>query len=200
MSGKVMPPGPVTAGLRIGLLGGSFNPAHEGHVHASKLALEQLKLDYVWWLVSPQNPLKGKQEMAPLIWRYTMAKNGVKDPRIRVSDIEKALGTRYTVDTLAALKKRFPGVHFIWLMGSDTFVQFPKWKRWQDIFQLAPIAVVPRPGTTQQARRSIPAQVFKKNRVLPKELPDEAPGWTVLSGRGVPASSTEIRRHASWNR
>jgi nicotinate-nucleotide adenylyltransferase len=193
-------PGPVKPGLRIGLLGGSFNPAHAGHVHASKVALSRLKLDYVWWLVSPHNPLKSKKELAPLERRVAFAKTVARDTRIRVSDIERTLGTRYTVDTLAALKKCFPKVHFVWLMGSDNLVQLPRWRRWKDIFALAPVAVVPRPGTALAARRCKAARRFAADRVAANQLALEAPSWTILNARGVPASATRLRAKPSWNR
>jgi nicotinate-nucleotide adenylyltransferase len=186
--------------LRIGLLGGSFNPAHEGHVHATRVAFRQLGLDYVWWLVSPQNPLKKKEEMAPLVRRVASAKKRARDRRIRVSDIEKALGTRYTVDTLAALKRRFPGVHFVWLMGSDTFVQLPRWRRWKRIFGLVPVAVIPRPGSTLKLRHSRPARLFAKARGPARALPDRPPAWTILRAAGVKASATSLRAQSSWNR
>ncbi len=201
MTQAVSAPGPVRVGLRIGLLGGSFNPAHAGHLHASKVALTQLKLDYVWWLVSPQNPLKEKKQMAPLARRLAFAKKRASDRRIRVTDIEMALGTRYTVDTLTALNRRFPKVHFVWLMGSDTFIQLPQWRRWQRIFALAPMAVVPRPGTALAARRCKAARRFAAERVSASELfLKEPPAWAILRARGVPASATRIRARSSWNR
>jgi nicotinate-nucleotide adenylyltransferase len=196
----IRPPGPATKGLRIGLLGGSFNPAHEGHVHASEVALKALKLDYVWWLISPHNPLKPKKELAPLKWRLAYAERGVRDPRIRVSDIEKSLGTRYTVDTLKALKKHFPGVHFVWLTGSDTFVQLPQWHQWEQIFSLVPIAVIPRPGSALAVTRSYAASRFAKARVAGNALPLEPPAWTILKAPGVKASATRLRAKSSWNR
>lgn len=199
MKRAIRPPGPVTPGLRIGLLGGSFNPAHEGHVHASQVALNQLKLDYVWWLINPHNPLKPEKELAPLEWRLAYAERAIRDPRIRVSDIEKALGTRYTVDTLKALKKRFPGVHFVWLMGSDNFVQLPQWRQWEQIFSLVPIAVIPRPGSALAARRSFAASRFAKARVAENKLLDP-PAWTMLKAPGMKASATRLRAKSSWNR
>ncbi len=200
MTRAIRAPGPATAGLRIGLLGGSFNPAHEGHVHASKVALKKLKLDYVWWLVSPQNPLKGKKNMAPLAHRMASAKKRARNKHIRVTDIERALGTRYTVDTLAALKQRFPKVHFVWLMGSDNFVQLPRWRRWKRIFALVPVAVVPRPGTALAVRRCKAAKRFAAARVAADELPLDPPAWTILNARGVLASATRLRAKSSWNR
>ena len=124
----IRPPGPVAPGLKIGLLGGSFNPAHCGHLHVSEVALKRLDLDYVWWLVSPQNPLKSTIGMAPLENRLKWCADEALNPRIRVIDIESELGTRYTIDTLAALKRRFADVKFIWLMGSDNLKNFRRWR------------------------------------------------------------------------
>ena len=124
------PPGPVADGLRIGLLGGSFNPAHEGHLYVSEVALRRLGLDYVWWLVTPQNPLKGRVGLAPLEDRVRQARRIATRPRIVVMDIERALGTRYSIDTLKALQRRFPRLNFVWLMGSDNLAIFRRWKRW----------------------------------------------------------------------
>jgi nicotinate-nucleotide adenylyltransferase len=144
----VRPPGPVAPGLRIGLLGGSFNPAHEGHVHVSQVGLDRLGIDYVWWLVSPQNPLKPVAGMASFDQRIAEARAVAVHPRMIVTGIESELGTRFTVDTLTALKRRFPQVRFVWLMGTDNLKQFPRWHRWEEIAALVPIAVVMRPGTT----------------------------------------------------
>ncbi len=144
----VRPPGPVASGLRIGLLGGSFNPPHAGHMHVSRVALEFLGLDYVWWLVSPQNPLKAATGMAPFGERLAQARSLAAHPRIRVSGIESELGTRFTIDTLTALKRRFPQLCFVWLMGSDNLQGFQRWRRWPEIAASVPIAVVVRPGST----------------------------------------------------
>jgi len=195
----IRPPGPVEDGLRIGLLGGSFNPAHDGHVHASELALKQLQLDYVWWLVSPQNPLKDTRGMASLANRLQTAKAFARHPRIVVTDIEEYLGTRFTIDTLHALKHRFPLVHFVWLMGSDNLLQLPRWRGWQEIFALAPIAVVARPGSALSARCSQAATRFRDACVPPSRHFSvmKPPAWTVLDGKRSPASATFLRRAAS---
>lgn len=190
------PPMPMEKGLAIGLLGGSFNPAHEGHLHASALALKQLGLDYVWWLVSPQNPLKSERGMAPFEARLASAKQLARHPRIIVTGIEAQLGTRFTLDTLKALKRRFPRAHFVWLMGTDNLVQFPRWRNWQGIFRQIPIAVIARPGTALTARTSKTAIRFK-NRLLPTNagFPRRSlPSWTILdSGARNPQSATAIR-------
>ncbi len=152
-------PGPVSPGMKIGLLGGSFNPAHEGHLHVSGVALKRLGLDYIWWLVTPQNPLKSKMGMAPLYDRLAYAADNFEQhPRVIVVDIETTLGTHYTIDTLTALRQRFHQVNFVWLMGSDNLASFQRWKRWRDIAKAMPIAVVMRPGSTLAPRHAKVAQ------------------------------------------
>ncbi len=191
----VRPPGPVAPGLRIGLLGGSFNPAHEGHVYASVLALKQLDLDFVWWLVSPQNPLKDTAGMGDFSARLLAASGIADNPRIVVSGIEASLGTRFTVDTLAALKRRFPGIHFVWLMGTDNLMQMPRWRDWREIFALVPVAVVARPGTALSARMCKAANVFRDAYAEPNRhfsvMPP--PAWTVLDGKRNTLSATLLR-------
>jgi len=131
-------------GRRIGLLGGSFNPAHAGHRHISLTALRRLGLDEVWWLVSPQNPLKSTDGMAALDARMNRARLVARHPRIRVTDIERRLGTRFTRDTVAALQRRFPAERFVWLMGADNLAQLPRWARWEDLVRRVPVAVFDR--------------------------------------------------------
>lgn len=133
-------------GAAIGLLGGSFNPAHGGHRRMSVAALERLHLDELWWLVSPQNPLKPAAGMAPLAARVASARRVARHPRIRPTDIETKLGTQLTVDTVRALKRRFPQVRFVWLMGSDNLAQFHRWVEWRAIAREVPIVVIARPG------------------------------------------------------
>jgi nicotinate-nucleotide adenylyltransferase len=192
----IRPPAPIADGARIGLLGGSFNPAHEGHLHATLLPLKQLRLDAVWWLVSPLNPLKRQEGMASFEARLALAKTFARHPKIVATAIEADLGTRYTVETIKVLKRRFPHVRFVWLMGSDNLVQFPRWRRWQEIFALIPIAVVARPGTALSARCSLPAIKYR-NRLVPADarVPFRAPPClTILdSGRRNPLSATQIR-------
>ncbi len=187
----------LTPGLKVGLLGGSFNPAHEGHLHVSKMCLKALGLDRVWWLVSPGNPLKPQKGMAPFAERFASAEAMAQDPRIVVSDIETRLGTRYTADTLAALTTRFPDVRFVWLMGADNMLQFPKWRNWREIAETVPIAVYPRPGYTLKARLSPAATALKEatldpsdGTLLPRLLP---PAVAFLTGPESAASATEIR-------
>jgi nicotinate-nucleotide adenylyltransferase len=185
----------VAEGLRIGLLGGSFNPAHEGHLHASKLALKQLALDYVWWLVSPQNPLKDTRGMASLEKRLQSARDFTRHPRIIVTDIEERLGTRFTADTLHRLKRRFPQVRFVWLMGSDNLLQLPRWRNWQEIFAMMPVAVIARPASALAARSAKAAATFRSAYVLPSHhFPVmNPPAWTVLDAKRNPSSATSLR-------
>jgi nicotinate-nucleotide adenylyltransferase len=190
------PPGPVAAGLRIGLLGGSFNPAHDGHMHVSEVALKRLGLDYVWWLVSPQNPLKSVASMAPLAGRVAQARDVARHPRIVVMDIERALGTRYSVDTLAALQRRFPLVKFVWLMGSDNLQIFRRWRRWPEIVRRVPIAVIQRPGTVLASLQSKAMQRFPRRRVEAGLAFATPPAIAILDGKRNAQSATAIRAAA----
>ena len=131
----------ATKGMVIGLLGGSFDPAHEGHVHITREALKRMGLDRVWWLVSPGNPLKARQP-APMAARLRQARRVMDDPRVVITDLEARLGTRATADTIDALQAIYPGVHFVWLMGADNLVQFHKWERWRDILRSVPVGVL----------------------------------------------------------
>ena len=145
---------------RIGLLGGSFNPAHSGHKRISLAAMDALGLDEVWWLVSPGNPLKaGRKDMASFEDRFASAKEISRRSRIKVSDFERRAGTRYTIDTVRELEQRYPNDRFIWLMGGDTVAEFHQWKAWRKLAESLPIAVIHRPGYDRQAhaaRRSGP--------------------------------------------
>ena len=184
------PPGPVADGLTIGLLGGSFNPAHDGHLYVSDTALRRLKLDYVWWLVSPQNPLKSADGMAAFGARLERARQvAASHPRLIVTDLERALGTSYTVDTVRALQRRFPEVRFVWLMGSDNLVQFGRWRNWQQIARDIPIAVVQRPGSVMAALHAAVARRFGTRRGTMLR----PPALTVLDGVRNPQSATRLR-------
>lgn len=184
--------------MRIGLLGGSFNPAHEGHSHASELAFKQLGLDYVWWLVSPQNPLKTTHGMAGFEKRLAGARMFNRHPRVIVTGIEDQLGTRFTIDTLHALKRRFPQPHFVWLMGSDNLLQIPRWRNWRQIFASVPVAVVARPGSALSALSSKAAGCFRSAYLSPNRhiAVRSPPAWTLLdSRRRNPSSATDLRRN-----
>jgi len=185
------------AGARIGLLGGSFNPAHDGHRHISQEALKRLGLDRVWWLVSPQNPLKEADGMAPLAERLAGARRLATGPHLLATDIETRLGTRYTADTLAALRRHFPKVKFVWLMGADNLIQVSRWENWQRIFHGVAVAVLARPTYSLRASRSKAAERFKAARWAEQRVRGLAdatpPAWAFLHIRLSPLSATRIR-------
>jgi nicotinate-nucleotide adenylyltransferase len=186
---------------RVGLLGGSFNPAHAGHLHISREALKRLKLDEVWWLVAPQNPIKPVRGMAPLAKRLAAARRLARDPRIRVLDIEARLGTRYTIDTVTALQRFFPRTRFIFVMGADLLAQMRHWQRWPEIFSRLPIAVLARPTYCLRGLAELAAQRFAHRRVASAAARDLAsldpPAWVFLPIKLDVSSATEIRSHAA---
>jgi nicotinate-nucleotide adenylyltransferase len=192
----------TSPGARIGLLGGSFNPAHDGHLHISRIALKRLRLDQVWWLVSPQNPLKSAADLASLKKRMERAVKVAKDPRIVVTDIEVELGTRYTIDTITALERLFPNLRFVWLMGGDNFLQLPLWKNWRGLMRKIPMAIISRPGFTTRARVGRAARMFANSQLderLALTLPDRRPpAWILIEGPLHTASATVIRRQGAW--
>ena len=184
-------------GARIGLLGGSFNPAHAGHLQLSLEALKRLGLDEVWWLISPQNPLKTSRGMAPLAERLAGTRRFTRHPRLRPCIVESLLDTRYTADTVSALKRLFPGVRFVWLIGADNLKQLESWKRWPQILNGVPVAVFDRPAYSVGATAAKAARRFAHRR-LPERgsrclagLP--APVWTFLRQPLNAESATEIR-------
>jgi nicotinate-nucleotide adenylyltransferase len=181
----------------VGLLGGSFNPAHRGHLHISLEALRRLDLDEVWWLVAPQNPLKPVTGMKPLAERLATARAFLRHPRIKAVDLESGLGTRFTADTLARLTQRFPRSRFVWLMGADNLVQIPRWARWQDIFRLVPVAVFARPPYCLKAMAGLAAQRFRRFLVPARAVRDLAtrtpPAWAFIPSRLDPSSATALR-------
>ena len=182
---------------RIGLLGGSFNPAHEGHLHISLMALQRLGLDEVWWLVSPSNPLKEDRDLAPYDSRLDGARAMARHPRIKVSDFEARAGTRYTIHTLRSLMRRFGGVRFVWIAGADILTQMPLWRDWKVIFQTVPIAIFDRPTYSLKALSGLAAQRFGRCRLSPRHAAKLAeqtpPAWTFIHGRRNPASATKLR-------
>ena len=184
-------------GMRVGLLGGSFNPAHEGHAHVARTALARLGLDRVIWLVSPQNPLKQGHASASLAERMAGARRMASGPRMIVSDLEARLGSRYTLDVVRTLRARHPGVRFVWLMGADNLASFHLWRGWQAIVRLVPICIVARPGWALAGRFSPMAKRFawarrpaSEARRLPQLRP---PAWIYLTAPLNFASSTAIR-------
>ena len=181
----------------VGLLGGSFNPAHEGHRWISQQALALLGLDQIWWLVSPQNPLKPSAGMAQHTDRIAHARGVAAHPRIVVTGLEAELGTRYTVDTLAALTRRFPRTRFVWLMGADNLVQVSRWQRWPQIFHAVPVAVFDRGSYSRSAAWAKSARRFARQRMLEHACQGLArhspPRWVLLHIPRHPASGTALR-------
>ena len=187
--------------MKVGLYGGSFNPAHEGHAHVAETARQRLGLDRVIWLVAPQNPLKSSHETRPLTRRMAGVRAFARDRGMIVSDVESRIGTRYTLDTILALKARFPGVHFVWIMGADSLVGFHRWRGWTQILRAVPVAVVSRPWISLKSRSSPAARRFAAAR-LPfhraKALPSQAPpAWIFLYGPLNFQSSTALRERMS---
>lgn len=190
----------AAVGGRIGLMGGSFNPAHEAHVHVSLVALRRLQLDAVWWLVSPQNPLKPVAGMAPLWQRLAHARGLIRHPRIHASAPEAGLGTRYTADTLDALKARFPKARFAWIMGGDSLAGFHRWRHWRHIAASMPLAVVARPGFTTRALGGVAARRLEAFRVMDAGalFAGPLPAWIFLQERLDPSSATALRARGLW--
>ena len=192
------------SGRRIGLLGGSFNPAHDGHRHISLLALRHLRLHEVWWLVSPQNPLKPAAGMTELAARLATAKTVARHPRIVVSDIEAHLNTRYTLDTLRRLARRCRRTRFVWLMGADNLTQISQWRDWTSIFEAVPIAVFARPTYSMLALAGKAAHRYARlrrpARVASGLATSTPPAWVFLHSRLHHASATQIRAAESADR
>ena len=186
----------IYPGQKIGLLGGSFDPPHEGHAHITRQALKQFGLDAVWWLVSPGNPLK-KHWPAPLQERIRVARKVMSHPQVFISDLEERLGTRYTAQTLSAVQLTYPSTRFVWLMGSDNLAQFHLWHNWRVIMHTLPIGVLARPGYGSSARLSRVARSYRyaavkssDRRLLARMT---APAWTFVNIPLSSSSSTELR-------
>ena len=183
--------------MQVGLFGGSFNPPHEGHALVAEIALRTLALDQLWWMVTPGNPLKDGRKAACLAQRIALSEAIATDRRIKVTAFEAALNTRYTADTLAAVRARNPGVDFVWIMGADNLAQFHRWQRWREIAMTMPIAVIDRPGSTLAFISSVFAKTFDHARIdergaarLARTRP---PAWTFIHGPRSSLSSTAIR-------
>jgi nicotinate-nucleotide adenylyltransferase len=195
-SGALRPGFHLERGMRVGLFGGSFNPAHVGHAHVAETARMRMGLDRIIWLVSPQNPLKSRKDTAPLEQRIAEIKPFV-GPRDIISNFETQINATYTLDTLRALKARYPGVHFVWIMGGDSLAGFHRWRGWVQIAHMIPMAIVSRPGVLMKSRLSPAAQRFRRFRKrerTAKTLPYKtAPAWVYLKGPLHTASSSAIR-------
>ena len=183
--------------MRIGLFGGTFDPPHNAHLGASLLAMKRLKLDRMWWLVTPGNPLKDTRGLAPLGQRLAAARTMARHPRIDITGFEAVINTRYTYDTLLFLKRRCPGVRFVWVMGADNLRSFYRWQNWRRIARLIPIAVVDRMGSSLYATARRAGQALARF-----QLPEQAagsladcrpPAWIYLHGLKSPLSSTALR-------
>ncbi|MAK63468.1 MAG: nicotinic acid mononucleotide adenylyltransferase [Maricaulis sp.] len=187
----------LAPGMRVGLLGGTFDPPHAGHLHAARTAMRRLQLDRVWWLVSPQNPLKSRQA-SDLTHRMAMVADLARDPGMVVSDIEARIGTTKTIDLLHHLRSRKPGVKFVWLMGADNLSSIHRWAHWQGVFASCPVAVIARPTDAVRARLSPAARYFAGSRIpesAAATLADQGtPAWTYLTARLHPHASSDIRR------
>jgi nicotinate-nucleotide adenylyltransferase len=188
---------PHAPGMRIGLFGGTFDPPHEAHLGASLLALKRLKLDRVWWLVTPGNPLKDTRGLAPLQERIDAARALTHHPRIDVTGLEAVINTRYTYDTIAWLIARCPGVRFVWIMGADNLRHFHRWQRWRGIANLVPMVIIDRLGPSLYAAAS-PASLALAHARLPEHAAATLPGrkppaWAFVHGLKSPLSSTELR-------
>lgn len=188
-------------GQVVGLLGGSFDPAHAGHVHITREALKRFRLDRVWWLVSPGNPLKSRGP-APMERRLVQARKVMQHPRVTVTALETHLGTRYTAETIAALQMRYPGVRFVWLMGADNLANFHHWDRWREIIESVPIGVLARPGDRIPARTSKAAQLYSGYRLRKRDAfgigHHSAPAWAFVNIPMVGISSSAIRAEGAW--
>ncbi len=189
---------PHGAMQRIGLLGGSFNPAHDGHRLMSLIAMKRLKLDAIWWLVTPANPLKNPDLLQPLAQRMQYAQQIKKHPRIIVSDVENQIQTRFTVDLLSTLRQRSPATRFVWLMGADNLMTFHRWKQWRTIARLMPIAIIDRPHATLKSTHSLAAIALSRFRCAQPRLfkddnADTLPRWYFIHGKRSNLSSTRIR-------
>jgi nicotinate-nucleotide adenylyltransferase len=194
---------PHASGQRIGLFGGTFDPPHEAHRAACLLAMRRLDLDAVWWLVTPGNPLKDTRHLAPLQERISAARAMVRHPRVHVTGLEAEIGTRFTHDTIAHIRRRCPGVNFVWIMGADNLRSFHRWQKWRDIAALIPIAVVDRLGPSLYASQGAAGQALaqwripeEKARTLARRKP---PAWVFLHGLKSPLSSTALRASRKWS-
>ncbi|WP_036486394.1 nicotinate-nucleotide adenylyltransferase [Nitratireductor basaltis] len=191
----------VERGMAVALFGGSFNPPHAGHALVAETAMRRLRLNQLWWMVTPGNPLKDHSNLAPLEERLALSETAAEDPRMKVTAFEAAYRVRYTADTVALVQARNPGVSFVWIMGADSLRDFHKWERWQEIIRSIPIAVFDRPGATLSFLSSKVAKTFDHARIDEEDAPllarSNPPAWTFIHGPRSPLSSTMLRRQAA---
>jgi nicotinate-nucleotide adenylyltransferase len=187
----------ATAGLRVGLMGGSFNPPHAGHAQVSEIARKRLGLDQVWWLVTPGNPLKANNGLPSLESRMAACRKLANPAHTRISGVEREIGTAFTAETLSYLRRRYPTVQFVWIMGADNLASFHRWQQWRRIAATMPIAVVNRPGWHLKALSSPAARALANHRVAEaraaRVVGSGAPAWALLHGPLSPLSSTGLR-------
>jgi len=204
VGGLLRPGFALARGMKVGVFGGSFNPAHPGHAHVAETARERLALDRVLWLVSPQNPLKSAQGTASLAERLAGARRLARGRAMIVSDVETRAGTRYTIDTLRALKARFPGVRFVWLMGADGLRDLHLWRGWPQILREIPVAAIARPGASLKSRQAPAARRFAHARRPARQARllagGPTPGWAFLCAPWNFQSSTALRAHPKHDR
>ncbi|MGI3128306.1 nicotinate-nucleotide adenylyltransferase [Nitratireductor sp. PBL-C9] len=190
----------VERGMAVGLFGGSFNPPHAGHALVAEIAMRRLRLDQLWWIVTPGNPLKSHRELAPLAERIALSEKCTTDPRVKVTAFEVGHRVRFTADTIKLVQARNHGVNFVWIMGADSLRDFHRWERWRDIAQSMPIAVIDRPGATLAFLSSTMAKTFDHARIDEDDAPilarSKPPAWTFIHGPRSPLSSTAIRNAA----
>jgi nicotinate-nucleotide adenylyltransferase len=190
----------VEKGMAVGLFGGSFNPPHGGHALVAEIAMRRLRLDQLWWMVTPGNPLKSTRELAPLARRIALSEKIAPDPRIKITAFEASFRLRFSADTVDLVQARNPGIHFVWIMGADSLRDFHRWERWRHIARSIPIAVIDRPGATLAFLSSVMAKAFDHARMdetdsalLARTRP---PAWTFIHGPRSSLSSTALRAGA----
>lgn len=190
----------VEKGMQVGLFGGSFNPPHAGHLLVADIALRRLRLDQLWWMVTPGNPLKSRRELAPLATRIALSEKLVSNPRIKVTAFEAAHRLRFSADTIDLVRARNPGVEFVWIMGADSLRDFHRWERWRYIARSIPIAVIDRPGATLAFLSSVMAKTFDYARIdedaAGRLAHARPPAWTFIHGPRSTLSSTALRHAA----
>lgn len=191
----------VEKDMTVGLFGGSFNPPHEGHVLVAETALCKLRLDQLWWMITPGNPLKDRASLLPLRERIALSEECVSDPRIKITAFEASHRVRYTADMIRIVQRAYPDVYFVWIMGADSLRDFHRWERWREIAESVPIAVFDRPGSTLSHQSSTMAKTYEQARIDEADAAQLArmkpPAWTFIHGPRSPLSSSALREAAN---